>query len=308
MSAFVEISNLGKTYETPKGPAVIVEDFNLKLSQGEVVALLGHSGCGKSTVLTMVAGLNTITTGGVLLDNREIRGPGPDRGVVFQAPCLMPWLTALENVMLGVNRVYPHVSAAERLDIAGYYLQLVGLGDSMHKRPKELSTGMQQRVGIARAFSLSPKMLLLDEPFGMLDSLTRMELQEILLDMLTSDDRTALMVTHDVDEALYVADRIVMMTNGPAAKVGRIIEVPFERPRVRTSVLEHPEYYELRGEMIRFLEEQDAHERPSAEPGEPGDSSHVSGTSRPRPEGAARVGANGESLVSKRSDREREVA
>ncbi len=257
MSAFVELSNLGKTYETPKGPAIIVEEFNLKMERGEVVALLGHSGCGKSTVLTMVAGLNEITAGGVLVDNREIHGPGPDRGVVFQAPCLMPWLSALENVMLGVDRVYPHVSKSERLDIAGYYLQLVGLADSMHKTPKELSTGMQQRVGIARAFAISPKMLLLDEPFGMLDSLTRMELQEVLLDMLSSDGKTALMVTHDVDEALYVADRIVMMTNGPAARVGQVIEVPFERPRIRTSVLDHPRYYELRGQMIDFLEEQD---------------------------------------------------
>ncbi len=266
MSAFVELSNLGKTYETPKGPAIIVEDFNLKMTRGEVVALLGHSGCGKSTVLTMVAGLNDITDGGVLVDNREIHGPGPDRGVVFQAPCLMPWLSALENVMLGVNRVYPHISKGERHDIAGYYLQLVGLADSMHKTPKELSTGMQQRVGIARAFAISPKMLLLDEPFGMLDSLTRMELQEVLLDMLQSDGKTALMVTHDVDEALFVADRIVMMTNGPAARVGRVIEVPFERPRIRTAVLDHPEYYKLRGQMLDFLEEQDHKRSPSPSP------------------------------------------
>jgi nitrate ABC transporter ATP-binding subunit len=267
MSAFVELSNLGKTYETPKGPAVIVEDFNLKLKKGEVVALLGHSGCGKSTVLTMLAGLNEISAGGILVDNREIHGPGPDRGVVFQSPCLMPWLSALENVMLGVDRVYPHVTRAERLEIAGYYLQLVGLADSIDKRPKELSTGMQQRVGIARAFALSPKMLLLDEPFGMLDSLTRMELQEVLLDMLQYDAKTALMVTHDVDEALFVADRIVMMTNGPAAKVGKVIEVPFERPRIRTAVLEHAAYYQLRGEMLEFLEDQDAlHDHGSGAP------------------------------------------
>ncbi len=290
MSAFVELSNLGKTYETPKGPAIIVEDFNLKMTRGEVVALLGHSGCGKSTVLTMVAGLNDITDGGVLVDNREIHGPGPDRGVVFQAPCLMPWLSALENVMLGVNRVYPHVSKAERHDIAGYYLQLVGLADSMHKTPKELSTGMQQRVGIARAFAISPKMLLLDEPFGMLDSLTRMELQEVLLDMLQSDGKTALMVTHDVDEALFVADRIVMMTNGPAARVGRVIQVPFERPRIRTSVLDHPEYYKLRGQMLDFLEEQDHKRSPSP-----------SSASEPEPQLA-------DDTVSERAAEKREVA
>lgn len=254
---FVELSNLGKTYETPKGPAVIVEDFNLNIKKGEFVALLGHSGCGKSTVLTMLAGLNEITHGGILMDNWEIDGPGPDRGVVFQSPCLMPWLSALENVMLGVDRVYPHATEQERKQVGEYYLQLVGLGDSLHKRATELSTGMQQRVGIARAFSISPKMLLLDEPFGMLDSLTRMELQEVLLDLLRTDEKTALMVTHDVDEALYLADRIVMMTNGPAASVGDVIDVPWERPRIRAEVLDHPQYYKLRGRMLKFLEDQD---------------------------------------------------
>ena len=262
---FVELSNLGKTYDTPKGPAVIVKDFNLNIKKGEFVSLLGHSGCGKSTVLTMLAGLNSITDGGVLIDNCEIHGPGPDRGVVFQSPCLMPWLTALENVMLGVDRVYPHASPAEREQVGEYYLQLVGLGDSVHKRATELSTGMQQRVGIARAFAISPKMLLLDEPFGMLDSLTRMELQDVLLDLLQTDEKTALMVTHDVDEALYLSDRIVMMTNGPAATVGDVIEVPWERPRLRSEVLDHPQYYKLRGRMLKFLEDQDHKKEQSTE-------------------------------------------
>jgi nitrate ABC transporter ATP-binding subunit len=257
MAGYVELFNLGKTYETRKGPAVIVRDFNLNMDKGEVVALLGHSGCGKSTVLTMVAGLNPITEGGIVVAYREISGPGPDRGVVFQSPCLMPWLTAFQNVKLGVDRVHEHLPKEKRDTVVRYYLTLVGLADAMHKPAGELSVGMQQRVGIARAFALSPKMLLLDEPFGMLDSLTRMELQEILLKLLDKDQKTALMVTHDVDEALFCADRVVMMTNGPAATIGKVITVPFERPRIRDDVMAHPRYYELRGEMIEFLESQE---------------------------------------------------
>ena len=257
MRGYVEMFRLGKTYDTHKGPVVIVEEFDLNLAKGEYVALLGHSGCGKSTVLTMVAGLNPITTGGVAIDGREIDGPGPDRGVVFQSPCLMPWMTALDNVMLGVNQVYGGSSKRDRIDLASYYLNLVGLGGSINKRAKDLSQGMQQRVGIARAFALRPKMLLLDEPFGMLDSLTRMELQEILLEILIRDKVTTVMVTHDVDEALFMSDRVVMMTNGPRAKVGAIFSLPFERPRNRADVLDHPEYYDYRGKMIQFLEEQD---------------------------------------------------
>jgi nitrate ABC transporter ATP-binding subunit len=244
---------------------VVVEGFTLNLERNEVVALLGHSGCGKSTVLSMVAGLNSITNGGVVLDKREVQGPGPDRGVVFQAPCLMPWLTAYENVALGVDRVFPHGTRQERNDIVCYYLGLVGLKDAIHKRARDLSIGMQQRVGIARAFAICPKMLLLDEPFGMLDSLTRMDLQDVLLSLLEQDQKTALMVTHDVDEALFVADRIVMMTNGPRAKVGDVIEVPWQRPRIRSEVLNHPDYYVLRGRMLKFLEDQD-HRRETTPP------------------------------------------
>ncbi|MEM8670495.1 MAG: nitrate ABC transporter ATP-binding protein [Planctomycetota bacterium] len=257
MAGYVEIFRLGKTYDTPNGPAVIVEDFNLNMDEGEYVCLLGHSGCGKSTVLTMVAGLNPITAGGVVVANHEIEGPGPDRGVVFQSPCLMPWMTALDNVLLGVNQVYPHGTRGERRDIAAYYLTLVGLGNSLHTRAAALSQGMQQRVGIARAFALKPKMLLLDEPFGMLDSLTRMELQEILLEILVRDRVTTLMITHDVDEALFMSDKVVMMTNGPRARVGKVFDMPFERPRVRAEVLEHADYYDLRANMIQFLEDQD---------------------------------------------------
>src|SRR5881409_2424209 len=230
MSYYVELSNLTKIYPTPKGPAVIVKDFNLRIGKGEFVALIGHSGCGKSTVLSMLAGLNDMSGGGIILAGKELAGAGPDRGVVFQSPCLLPWLTAFENVMLGVNQVFYTASREERREIVEYYLTVVGLGDAMHKKPTELSQGMRQRVGIARAFALKPKMLLLDEPFGMLDALTRYELQQVLIELWRKNRITALMVTHDVDEALFLADRIVCMTDGPEAEVGAIVEVPFERP------------------------------------------------------------------------------
>jgi nitrate/nitrite transport system ATP-binding protein len=265
MSAFVELSNLTKVYPTPKGQAVIVRDFNLKIEKGEFVCLIGHSGCGKSTVLSMLAGLNPVTEGGIILAGRELSGPGPDRGVVFQSPCLLPWLTAFDNVMLGVNQVFFTASRTERREIAVYYLTLVGLGDALHKRPGELSQGMRQRVGIARAFALKPKMLLLDEPFGMLDTLTRYELQQVLLDLWSRNNLTALMVTHDVDEALFLADRIVMMTNGPEAEVGDILTTPFSRPRDRKEVMEHPDYYACREHLITFLEER-AYRRPTGCP------------------------------------------
>jgi nitrate/nitrite transport system ATP-binding protein len=241
MSAYLSISRLTKIYPTPKGPAVVVRDFDLEVNKG--VCLIGHSGCGKTTVLSMLAGLNEVTSGVMVLAGKEIKGPGPDRGMVFQSPCLLPWLTALENVMLGVDQVYYTASRQERHDLGEYYLSLVGLAHAMHKRPVELSQGMRQRVGIARAFALSPKMLLLDEPFGMLDSLTRFELQKVLLDLWGRDQRTAFMVTHDVDEAIYLADRVVMMTNGPDAEVGDILDVHFPRPRDRKEIMEHPDYY-----------------------------------------------------------------
>jgi nitrate/nitrite transport system ATP-binding protein len=204
----------------------------------------------------MAAGLNKISSGGFVLDGHEVSGAGPDRAVVFQSPSLMPWLTARENVALGVDRVYPKASPAERRDVVEYYLHRVGLGDAMHRRAAELSNGMKQRVGIARAFALSPKLLLLDEPFGMLDSLTRMELQDVLVELLAAEPRTTLMVTHDVDEALFLSDRVAMMTSGPAARLGGMLSVPFPRPRDRRAVLDHPDYYALREELIGFLEGQ----------------------------------------------------
>ncbi|MEN9840452.1 MAG: Bicarbonate transport ATP-binding protein CmpD [Verrucomicrobiota bacterium] len=262
MSHFLELSQLHKTFPTPKGPLTVVKDFNLKFRKGEFIALIGHSGCGKSTVLSMVAGLEDVSLGGIVLTGKEVTSAGPDRGVVFQAPCLLPWFTAFENVMLGVEQVYYTASKLERRQIAEYYLSLVGLADAMHKRPAELSQGMRQRCGIARAFALSPKMLLLDEPFGMLDNLTKMELQDVLLDLWQRDQKTALMVTHDVDEALYLADRVVMMTDGPEATVGDILEIPFPRPRNRRELLENPEYYRLREYLIHFLNER-SHHRPA---------------------------------------------
>lgn len=262
MSSFLEISRLHKVFPTPKGPLTAVKNFDLHIRKGEFIALIGHSGCGKSTVLSMVAGLTDVSEGGIILAGKEVNSAGPDRGVVFQAPCLLPWFTAFENVMLGVDQVYYTASRLERRQIAEYYLSLVGLADAMHKRPAELSQGMRQRCGIARAFALSPKMLLLDEPFGMLDNLTKMELQDVLLDLWQRDQKTALMVTHDVDEALYLADRVVMMTDGPEATVGDILEVNFPRPRRRRELLENPEYYRLREYLMHFLNSR-SHHRPA---------------------------------------------
>jgi len=252
---YLEIWQLQKSFPSPTGPLVVVEDFNLSVQQGEFVSLIGHSGCGKSTVLSIVAGLTRASAGTVILGSKEITMPGPDRGVVFQTPCLFPWMTVLENVTLGLEQVMPKATASERAGVAGHYLELVDLSDSLHKRPTELSQGMRQRVGLARAFALSPKMLLLDEPFGMLDSLTRLELHEVLLTLWRENRKTLLMVTHDVDEALFLSDRVVMMTNGPRATVGEILDIPFARPRNRTSLLEDPEYYALRERLIGFLED-----------------------------------------------------
>jgi nitrate/nitrite transport system ATP-binding protein len=252
---YVEFFEVRKSYPTPNGPLTVVDGFDLLMPRGEFVSLIGHSGCGKSTVLSMVAGLTDVSSGGIVLDNKEVITAGPDRAVVFQSPSLLPWMTARENVALGVDRVYPHASRAERDDVVSYYLERVGLGDAMNKRASELSNGMKQRVGIARAFALSPKLLLLDEPFGMLDSLTRWELQEVLMEVWSRTKVTAICVTHDVDEAILLADRVVMMTNGPKARIGRVMGVDIPRPRTRRALLEHPRYYEYRQELLTFLEE-----------------------------------------------------
>ncbi|MBK8082497.1 MAG: ATP-binding cassette domain-containing protein [Devosia sp.] len=251
---YVEFSQVSKVYPTPRGPLTVVDRFDLKLQKGEFVTLIGHSGCGKSTVLSMVAGLTPVSSGGIVLDHREVTAAGPDRAMVFQAPSLLPWLTARENVALGVDRVYPRATPAERRDVIEYYLGRVGLADAMHKRADELSNGMKQRVGIARAFALSPKLLLLDEPFGMLDSITRWELQDVLMDVWARTRVTAICVTHDVDEAILLADRVVMMSNGPSARIGNVMSVDLPRPRSRKALLAHKDYYALREELLGFLE------------------------------------------------------
>ncbi|MCB8838890.1 ABC transporter ATP-binding protein [Aurantimonas sp. VKM B-3413] len=259
---YVEFFEVRKVYPTPKGPLTVVDGFDMKMEKGEFVTLIGHSGCGKSTVLSMAAGLADISSGGIVLDGREVSGAGPDRAVVFQAPSLMPWLTARENVALGVDRVYPNAAPAERRDVVEHYLHRVGLADAIHRRAADLSNGMKQRVGIARAFALSPKLLLLDEPFGMLDSLTRWELQDVLMDVWKRTQVTAICVTHDVNEAILLADRVVMMTNGPMARIGKIMKVDLPRPRSRKALLEHPDYWRYRQELLDFLEEYEGGARP----------------------------------------------
>jgi nitrate/nitrite transport system ATP-binding protein len=252
---YLNFSQLHKVYPTPKGPLTVVENFDLKVNKGEFISLIGHSGCGKSTVLTMAAGLNPISKGAIRLDGWNVEGADPERAVVFQSPNLFPWLTAKENVAIGVDKVYPKASQTERQDVIEYYLERVGLADAMDKSAASMSNGMKQRVGIARAFALSPKLLLLDEPFGMLDSLTRWELQEVLMEVWSRTKVTAVCVTHDVDEAILLADRVVMMTNGPQATIGKITDVKLPRPRTRKALLEHPDYYKYRSEVLDFLEE-----------------------------------------------------
>lgn len=252
---YLTFSQLHKIYPTPKGPLTVVEGFDLKVNKGEFISLIGHSGCGKSTVLTMAAGLNPISKGAIRLDGWNVEGADPERAVVFQSPNLFPWLSAKENVAIGVDKVYPKATQPERQDVIEYYLERVGLADSMDKQASSMSNGMKQRVGIARAFALSPKLLLLDEPFGMLDSLTRWELQEVLMEVWSRTKVTAVCVTHDVDEAILLADRVVMMTNGPQATIGKITEVKLPRPRTRKALLEHPDYYKYRAEVLDFLEE-----------------------------------------------------
>ena len=255
MRAFVEIAALGKTYLTPSGPAEIVRDFSLYVSEGEFVCLLGHSGCGKSTVLSILMGLNQATTGGVVIGGREIEGPGTDRGVVFQSATLLPWMSVRNNVRLALDQVRRAAGARD----AEAYLEAVGLGGLGDRLPRELSAGMQQRVGIARAFSLEPRLLLLDEPFSLLDALTRMDCQDLLMALWQRTRRTVIMVTHDVDEALLLADRIVLMTSGPAATIGQVLSVEFPRPRAREAILSRPDYFWVRDQVLGFLEAQPVH-------------------------------------------------
>ena len=254
MEKFVSVEQANMSFKTKPGSFVALKDVNLSIREGEFVSLIGHSGCGKSTLLNMVAGLLQPTSGVLLCAGREIAGPGPDRGVVFQNHSLLPWLTCAENVYLAVERVFSARETRSQLKARTLKaLDLVQLTHAADKRPNEISGGMKQRVGIARALSMEPKVLLLDEPFGALDALTRAHLQDELLKIVAKTGSTVLMVTHDVDEAVLLSDRIVMMTNGPAATVGDIVEVNLARPRERMALVKDPRYHELRGRVLEFL-------------------------------------------------------
>ncbi|WP_199250052.1 nitrate ABC transporter ATP-binding protein [[Phormidium] sp. ETS-05] len=257
---FLVIDKVSKVYPTAKSAYTVLEDVSLTVAEGEFICIIGHSGCGKSTLLNMVAGFSQPTEGEVRLQNRCITKPGPDRMMVFQNYCLLPWKTALENVLLAVKSAYPEKNHAERLAIAEEHLAMVGLTEAAHKRPGQLSGGMKQRVAIARALAIRPQVLILDEPFGALDAITKEELQEELLQIWRDHRCTVLMITHDIDEALFLADKLVLMTNGPAAKIGEVLEIPFPRPRVRARVMEDPRYYELRNYALDFLFRRFAHD------------------------------------------------
>ena len=257
MSFFVEVDHVDRIFDLANGGQYIaLKNIELKMQQGEFVSLVGHSGCGKSTLLNIMAGLDQPTNGGVVLEGREVTQPGPDRMVVFQNYSLLPWLTVYQNIELAVNKVMGDLPVAERQGIIDRHVDLVGLRNAVHKKPNELSGGMKQRVAIARALAIRPKLLLLDEPFGALDALTRGNLQDQLMRICEESKITCVMVTHDVDEALLLSDRIVMMTNGPEAQIGQILHVPMQHPRHRLEVVNHPSYYTLRNEMIYFLNQQ----------------------------------------------------
>ena len=265
---FIQISNVGQTFKTRKGNFVALRDINLNVAQGEFVALIGHSGCGKSTLLNLIAGLTLPTAGTLQCAKREIAGPGPERAVVFQNHSLLPWLTCFENIYLGVERVFGAAARStgaasetkaqlrQRTEAA---LELVGLSAAAQKRPGEISGGMKQRVGIARALAIEPKVLLMDEPFGALDALTRAKLQDELLEIVARTHSTVVMVTHDVDEAVLLSDKIVMMTNGPAATIGEVLKVELERPRSRVALADDSRYLAYRKAVIDFLYTRQAH-------------------------------------------------
>lgn len=256
MSVLLDITGVDMVFPTPNGPFTALQDVNLKIEEGEFVSLIGHSGCGKSTVLNIVAGLYQASKGGVCLNGKEVNEPGPERAVVFQNHSLLPWLTAYENVELAVKQVFgKSKSKAETKEWIEHNLHLVHMDHAMDKRPDEISGGMKQRVGIARALAMQPKILLMDEPFGALDALTRAHMQDSLMEIQAELNNTVIMITHDVDEAVLLSDRIVMMTNGPAATVGEVLDINLERPRDRVSLAEDPEYIHLRSEVLKFLYE-----------------------------------------------------
>lgn len=261
---FLVIEDVSKVYPTAAGPSVVLDGVNLTVYEGEFICVIGHSGCGKSTLLNMVAGFSQPSHGNVLLKNQRVTEPGPDRMMVFQNYALLPWLSAYENVYLGVDSVYPNKTQAEKRAIVRDHLEMVGLTEAADKKPSQLSGGMKQRVAIARALSIRPEILILDEPFGALDAITKEELQEELLSIWREHQVTVLMITHDIDEALFLADKLVMMTNGPAAHIGEVMEIPFKRPRNRTRLMEDPKYYELRNYALDFLYRRYAHDDAAA--------------------------------------------
>jgi len=256
MSEILDISNIDMVFPTPKGPFTALKDVGLKINEGEFVSLIGHSGCGKSTVLNVVAGLHQATKGGVVLNGKEVTEPGPERAVVFQNHSLLPWLSAYQNVELAVKQVFGNTkSKSETKDWIEHNLTLVHMDHAMHKRPDEISGGMKQRVGIARALAMQPEILLMDEPFGALDALTRAHMQDSLMEIQAELNNTVIMITHDVDEAVLLSDRIVMMTNGPEATIGEILNIDLARPRGRLELAEDPAYLHLRSEVLKFLYE-----------------------------------------------------
>ncbi len=256
MSTFLELTQVGIEFPTPKGPFCALKDVYLKIEKGEFISLIGHSGCGKSTVLNIVAGLYQATQGGVVLKGKEVKEPGPERAVVFQNHSLLPWLTAYENVELAVKTQFKGtMNKREIKDWVHHNLELVHMEHAMHKRPDEISGGMKQRVGIARALSMKPEVLLMDEPFGALDALTRAHLQDSLMEIQADLGNTVIMITHDVDEAVLLSDRIVMMTNGPSATIGEILNVDLPRPRNRLALADDPTYNQYRANVLQFLYE-----------------------------------------------------
>ncbi len=258
-ASYLEITGVAKHYQTPDGPYQVLQGVDLTVAAGEFVCVVGHSGCGKTTLLNMVSGFATPSEGAVTLKGKPVGGPGPDRMVVFQGYALLPWLTVFDNVHLAVKAVHHDLSNGRKAQIVREHLALVGLEDAADHYPAQISGGMKQRVAIARALAIRPEVLILDEPFGALDAITEEELQEELLTIWNQYRCTVLMITHDIDEALFLSDRLVLMTNGPAAGIGEIIDIPFPRPRNRERILEDPVYYELRNSILEYLYERYAH-------------------------------------------------
>ncbi|EJE4185159.1 ABC transporter ATP-binding protein [Vibrio parahaemolyticus] len=268
--ALLDLTRLGMRFPTPDGEFIALKNVDLQINKGEFVSLIGHSGCGKSTVLNLVAGLHMPTDGGVIVDGREVAGPGPDRAVVFQNHSLLPWLTVYQNVELAVKQIAGKKGKAWIQEQVNHYLELIQMQHAAHKKPDEISGGMKQRVGIARALALQPKVLLMDEPFGALDALTRAHLQDALMKIQAELNNTVIMITHDVDEAVLLSDKIVMMTNGPAATIGEVLEVNLPRPRERVALADDAQYQKCRQAVLKFLyEKQSKTEIPASKEDKP---------------------------------------